>query len=102
MHVPALAVALALAEEDDVISAHSTATIATRSGTRDTVMPRTSTRSAQAAVAACRRAGPDTNPMLVEIGPEGWTPTQQPPEISPSLRSLPLGYYFYLREERKR
>lgn len=63
MHVPALAVALALAEEDDVISAHSTATIATRSGTRDTVMPRTITRSAQAAVAACRRAGPDTNPI---------------------------------------
>jgi hypothetical protein len=27
--------------------------------------------------------------MLVEIGPEGWTPTQQPPEFSPSLRLRP-------------
>jgi hypothetical protein len=27
--------------------------------------------------------------LLVEIGPEGWTPTQQPPEFSPSLRLLP-------------
>jgi hypothetical protein len=40
--------------------------------------------------------------LLVEIGPEGWTPTQQPPEFSPSLRSLSQGFYFYLREERKR
>jgi hypothetical protein len=40
--------------------------------------------------------------LLVEIGPEGWTPTQQPPEFSPSLRLLSRGYYFYLREERKR
>jgi hypothetical protein len=40
--------------------------------------------------------------LLVEIGPEGWTPTQQPPEFSPSLRSLSLGFYFYLCEERKR
>jgi hypothetical protein len=40
--------------------------------------------------------------VLVEIGPEGWTPTQQPPEFSPSLRLLPRGYYFYLREERER
>jgi hypothetical protein len=39
--------------------------------------------------------------MLVEIGPEGWTPTQQPPEFSPSLSPLPLDYYFYLGEERK-
>jgi hypothetical protein len=41
-------------------------------------------------------------PLLVEIGPEGWTPTQQPPELSPSLRLLPLGYCLYLCEERKR
>jgi hypothetical protein len=41
-------------------------------------------------------------PVLVEIGPEGCTPTQQPPEFSPSLRLLPLGYYFYLCGERKR
>jgi hypothetical protein len=40
--------------------------------------------------------------LLVEIGLEGWTPTQQPPEFSPSLRSLSLGFYFYLCEERKR
>jgi hypothetical protein len=40
--------------------------------------------------------------LLVEIGPEGWTPTQQPPEFSPSLHLLPQGNYFYLREERKR
>jgi hypothetical protein len=40
--------------------------------------------------------------LLLEIGPEGWTPTQQPPEFSPSLRLLPQGHYFYLREERKR
>jgi hypothetical protein len=39
--------------------------------------------------------------LLVEIGPEGWTPTQQPPEFSPSLRSLSPGFYFYLCEERK-
>jgi hypothetical protein len=41
--------------------------------------------------------------LLVEIGPEGWTPTQQPPELSPSLRSLSRGscFYFYLSEERK-
>jgi hypothetical protein len=39
--------------------------------------------------------------LLVEIGPEGWTPTQQPPELSPPLRPLPLVYYFYLCEERK-
>jgi hypothetical protein len=38
--------------------------------------------------------------LLVEIGPEGWTPTQQPPEFTPSLRLLPQGYYFYLCEER--
>jgi hypothetical protein len=35
--------------------------------------------------------------VLVEIGPEGWTPTQQPPESSPSLRLLPCDFYFYLR-----
>jgi hypothetical protein len=41
--------------------------------------------------------------VLVEIGPEGWTPTQQPPEFSPFLRSLSRGsyFYFYLSEERK-
>jgi hypothetical protein len=39
--------------------------------------------------------------VLVEIGPEGWTPTQQPLEFSSSLQPLPLGYYYYLREERK-
>jgi hypothetical protein len=32
--------------------------------------------------------------LLVEIGPEGWTPTQQPPELFPSLRQLPRGYYY--------
>jgi hypothetical protein len=47
-----------------------------------------------------RRRSP-ANRLLVEIGPEGWTPTQQPPEFSPSLRPFPLGYYFYLYEERK-
>jgi hypothetical protein len=40
---------------------------------------------------------PPASCVLVEIGPEGWTPTQQPPELSPSLRSLPRGCYFYLR-----
>jgi hypothetical protein len=40
--------------------------------------------------------------LLVEIGPEGWTPTQQPPEFSPFLRSLSRGSYFYLGEERER
>jgi hypothetical protein len=40
--------------------------------------------------------------MLVEIGPEGWTPTQQPPEFSPFLRLLPLGLYFYTCEEGER
>jgi hypothetical protein len=40
--------------------------------------------------------------LLVEIGPEGWTPTQQPPEFPPSLCLLPQGYYFYLRKERER
>jgi hypothetical protein len=39
--------------------------------------------------------------LLVEIGPEGWTPTQQPPEFSPSLRLLPQGLYFYSCEERE-
>jgi hypothetical protein len=34
--------------------------------------------------------------LLVEIGLEGWTPTQQPPEFSPSLRLLPRGCYLYL------
>jgi hypothetical protein len=37
------------------------------------------------------------NVLLVEIGPEGWTPTQQPPESFPSLRSLSRDCYFYLR-----
>jgi hypothetical protein len=43
------------------------------------------------------------SPLLVEIGPEGLTPTQQPPEFTPFLRSLSRGsyYYFYLSEERK-
>jgi hypothetical protein len=40
--------------------------------------------------------------LLVEIRPEGCTPTQQPPEFTPSLRLLPRGFYFYLRKERKR
>jgi hypothetical protein len=40
--------------------------------------------------------------VLVEIGPEGWTPTQQPPEFSPSRLLLPRGFYFYPRKERKR
>jgi predicted Mrr-cat superfamily restriction endonuclease len=35
--------------------------------------------------------------VLVEIGPEGWTPTQQPPESTPSPRLLPCDFYFYLR-----
>jgi hypothetical protein len=41
--------------------------------------------------------------LLVEIGPEGWTPTQQPPELTPFLRSLLRGSYFnfYLSEERR-
>jgi hypothetical protein len=41
--------------------------------------------------------------LLVEIGPEGWTPTQQPPELTPFPRSLSRGsyFYFYSREERK-
>jgi hypothetical protein len=39
--------------------------------------------------------------LLVEIRPEGRTPTQQPPEFSPSLRLLPRGFYFYLRKKRK-
>jgi hypothetical protein len=47
--------------------------------------------------------GAAEKPVLVEIGPEGWTPTQQPPELSPSLRPLSRGtfFYFYLSEERK-
>jgi hypothetical protein len=42
--------------------------------------------------------------LLVEIGPEGWTPTQQPPELTPNLRPFLRGsyFYFYLGEERKR
>jgi hypothetical protein len=40
--------------------------------------------------------------LLVEVGPEGWTPTQQPPVFSPSLRLLQQGFCFYLCEERKR
>jgi hypothetical protein len=39
--------------------------------------------------------------LLVEIGPEGWTPTQQPPELSPSLSLLSRDCYFYLRKEGK-
>jgi hypothetical protein len=41
--------------------------------------------------------------MLVEIGPEGWTPTQQPPELTPFLRPLSRGsyFYFYSSEEKK-
>jgi hypothetical protein len=45
--------------------------------------------------------GPHWSCLLVGIGPEGWTPTQQPPEFSPSLRLLPRGCYFYLRKEGK-
>jgi hypothetical protein len=33
--------------------------------------------------------------LLLEIGPEGWTPTQQPPESFPSLRLLLRGYFYY-------
>jgi hypothetical protein len=40
--------------------------------------------------------------LLVEIGPKGWTPTQQPPEFSPFLRSLSQCSYFYLGGERRR
>jgi hypothetical protein len=47
------------------------------------------------------RAGLCGGGVLVEIGPEGWTPTQQPPEFSPFLRSLSQGSYFYLSEERE-
>jgi hypothetical protein len=39
--------------------------------------------------------------VLVGIGPEGWTPTQQPPELSPSLLLLTRDCYFYLRKEGK-
>jgi hypothetical protein len=39
--------------------------------------------------------------LLVGIGPEGWTPTQQPPELSPSLSLLSRDCYFYLRKEGK-
>jgi hypothetical protein len=42
--------------------------------------------------------------LLVEIGPEGRAPTQQPPELTPYLRPFLRGSYFYvyLGEERKR
>jgi hypothetical protein len=60
-------------------------------------------------VLACSTASPDSSTaettaggVLVEIGPEGWTPTQQPPEFSPFLRSLSQGPYFYLGEGRER
>jgi hypothetical protein len=33
--------------------------------------------------------------LLVEIGPEGWTPTQQPSKLFPSLRPLLRGYFYY-------
>jgi hypothetical protein len=39
--------------------------------------------------------------LLVEIGPEGRTPTQQPPEFSSSFCLLPRDFYFYLRKKRK-
>jgi hypothetical protein len=39
--------------------------------------------------------------VLVGIASEGWTPTQQFLEFSPSLRLLPRGCYFYLRKEGK-
>jgi hypothetical protein len=39
--------------------------------------------------------------VLVEIGPEGWTPTQQPPELFSSLWLLLRGYFFYQGEEKK-
>jgi hypothetical protein len=32
--------------------------------------------------------------LLVEIGPEGWTPTQQPLEFFPFLRLLLRGYFY--------
>jgi hypothetical protein len=35
--------------------------------------------------------------LLVEIGPEGWTLTQQPPEIFPSLHLLPRSYLYHSR-----
>jgi hypothetical protein len=37
---------------------------------------------------AIKRSGGLGMCMLVEIGPEGWTPTQQPLESFPSLRLL--------------
>jgi hypothetical protein len=40
--------------------------------------------------------------LLVKIGPEGWTPTQQPPEFSPSLFFLPRDLCFYPHRKRKR
>jgi hypothetical protein len=63
-------------------------------------------RFAIAPCRSCRRAaagdaGLRARLVLVEIGPEGWTPTQQPPEFSPLLRSLSRGSYLYLSEERK-
>jgi disease resistance protein RPM1 len=47
-------------------------------------------------VAVCGMGG-----VLVEIGPEGWTPTQQPSGFSPSLCLLTRGHYFYWRKEGK-
>jgi hypothetical protein len=48
-----------------------------------------------------RRKSQPARALLVEIGPEGWTPTQQPPEFSPSLRLLLRGYFYNRGEERK-
>jgi hypothetical protein len=39
--------------------------------------------------------------MLVEIGPEGWTPTQQPPEFSPSLHSALARFLLLLERGEK-
>jgi hypothetical protein len=39
--------------------------------------------------------------LLVEIEPEGWTPTQQPPECFPSLRLLLRGYFHYIGRGKK-
>jgi hypothetical protein len=49
---------------------------------------------------AINQAGKITGAVLVEIGPEGWTPTQQPPELTPFLRHFLRGssFYFYLGE----
>jgi hypothetical protein len=39
--------------------------------------------------------------LLAEIGPEGWTPTQQPPELSHSLSLLSRRVLLLLAQRRK-